>query len=51
MAILERTAHPRFPEVLALRELQACYTPLPDELEWVASQRAASDLDWACWCR
>lgn len=34
MATLERTAYPRFPEVLAPRELQACYTPLPDELEW-----------------
>lgn len=34
MATLERTAYPRLPEVLAPRELQACYTPLPDELEW-----------------
>jgi len=34
MATLERTAYPRFPEVSAPRELQACYTPLPDELEW-----------------
>jgi len=34
MATLERTAYPRFPEVLAPRELQACYTPLLDELEW-----------------
>ncbi|CAJ2881670.1 transposase [Burkholderia pseudomallei] len=34
MATLERTAYPRFPEVLAPRELQACYTPLSDELEW-----------------
>nr|WP_069268832.1 DUF4158 domain-containing protein [Paraburkholderia nodosa] len=34
MATLERTAYPRFPEVLASRELQTCYTPLPDELEW-----------------
>nr|WP_321861877.1 DUF4158 domain-containing protein [Burkholderia cenocepacia] len=31
---MERTAYPRFPEVLAPRELQAGYTPLPDELEW-----------------
>nr|WP_277398526.1 DUF4158 domain-containing protein [Burkholderia sp. Ac-20353] len=35
MATLERTAYPRFPEVLAPRELQTGYTPLPDELEWV----------------
>lgn len=34
MATLERTAYPRFPEVLAPRDMQACYTPLPDELEW-----------------
>ena len=34
MATLERTVYPRFPEVLAPRELQACYTPLSDELEW-----------------
>ncbi|MCW3721325.1 DUF4158 domain-containing protein, partial [Burkholderia cenocepacia] len=34
MATLERTAYPRFPEVLAPRELQARYTPLSDELEW-----------------
>ncbi|WP_175994917.1 Tn3 family transposase [Burkholderia vietnamiensis] len=34
MATIERTAYPRFPEVLAPRELEACYTPLPDELEW-----------------
>jgi hypothetical protein len=33
MATLERIAYPRFPEVLAPRELQACYTPLSDELE------------------
>ena len=34
MATIERTAYPRFPKVLATRDLQACYTPLPDELEW-----------------
>ena len=34
MATIERTACPRFPKVLATRDLQACYTPLPDELEW-----------------
>ncbi|MGF6812925.1 hypothetical protein OKW30_008142 [Paraburkholderia sp. Clong3] len=33
MATIERTAYPRFPKVLATRDLQACYTPLPDELE------------------
>ncbi len=35
MATIERTvAYPRFPKVLATRDLQACYTPLPDQLEW-----------------
>jgi len=34
MATIERTAYPRFPKVLATRDLQACYTPQPDELEW-----------------
>lgn len=34
MATIERTAYPRFPEVLAPRELESCYTPLPEELEW-----------------
>nr|WP_244134988.1 hypothetical protein [Burkholderia sp. BCC0322] len=51
MAILEYITYPRFPEVLAPRELQACCPPLPYELEWIAGQRAASDLDWVCWCR
>ncbi len=34
MATIERTAYPRFPKVLAAGDVQACYTPLPDELEW-----------------
>ncbi|ARM04497.1 Tn3 family transposase [Burkholderia pseudomallei] len=34
MATIERTAYPVFPKVLAPQALQACYTPLPDELEW-----------------
>lgn len=34
MPTIERTAYPRFPKVIATRDLQACYTPLPDELEW-----------------
>jgi hypothetical protein len=34
MATIERTAYSHFPKVLATRNLQACYTPLPDELEW-----------------
>jgi Domain of unknown function (DUF4158) len=34
IATIERTAYPRFPKVLATKELQACYTPQPHELEW-----------------
>lgn len=34
MATIERTAYPRFPKVFATRDLQTCYTPQPDELEW-----------------
>ncbi|MEB2558739.1 DUF4158 domain-containing protein [Burkholderia cenocepacia] len=34
MASLERTAYPRFPKVLSAQDLQVCYTPSPDELEW-----------------
>jgi len=34
MATIERTAYPRFPKVLVTKDLQACYTPQPDELEW-----------------
>jgi hypothetical protein len=34
MATIERTAYPRFPKVVATRDLQTCYTPQPGELEW-----------------
>jgi hypothetical protein len=34
MATVERTAYPRFPKVLASGDLQVCYTPRHDELEW-----------------
>ncbi|KVN17123.1 transposase [Burkholderia sp. MSMB1552] len=35
MATIERTAYPRLSKVLAAGDLEACYTPLPEELEWV----------------
>nr|WP_051320711.1 DUF4158 domain-containing protein [Cupriavidus sp. amp6] len=35
MATVERTAYPRFPKVFSVAELQACYTPDVEELEWV----------------
>ncbi|MCY1207763.1 hypothetical protein D9M68_108740 [compost metagenome] len=34
MASIERTAYPRFPRTLALKDLQASYTPRPKEIEW-----------------
>lgn len=34
MATVERTAYPRFPKVFSTGELQACYTPDIEELEW-----------------
>lgn len=39
MATVERTAYPRFPKLFPTHELQACYTPLPEELDWI--QRSA----------
>ncbi|MDB0543289.1 Tn3 family transposase [Ralstonia solanacearum] len=35
MATVGRTAYPRFPEAFSAAELQACYTPDVEELEWV----------------
>lgn len=35
MASIERTAYPRFPNVLASSDIQKCYTPTPDEITWV----------------
>jgi TnpA family transposase len=34
MATVERTAYPRFPKVFSTKELQACYTPTAEELDW-----------------
>ncbi len=35
MASIERTAYPRFPNVLASSDIQKCYTPTSDEVAWV----------------
>ncbi|RZF26112.1 Tn3 family transposase [Paraburkholderia sp. UYCP14C] len=35
MATVERTAYPRLPKIFSAAELQACYTPDVEELEWV----------------
>lgn len=34
MASIERTAYPRFPRTLTLKDLQTSFTPKPEEAEW-----------------
>lgn len=34
MASIERTAYPRFPRTLTLKDLQTSFSPRPDETEW-----------------
>lgn len=34
MASIERTAYPRFPRTLTLKDLQTSFTPRPEETEW-----------------
>jgi TnpA family transposase len=34
MASIERTAYPRFPRTLTLKDLQTSFTPRPEEVEW-----------------
>lgn len=34
MASIERTAYPRFPRTLTLKDLHASFSPRPDETEW-----------------
>ncbi|WP_156226467.1 DUF4158 domain-containing protein, partial [Herbaspirillum chlorophenolicum] len=36
MASIERTAYPRFPRTLTLKDLHATFTPRPEEMEWAA---------------
>ncbi|MFX4404357.1 DUF4158 domain-containing protein, partial [Acinetobacter baumannii] len=33
---IERTAYPRFPRTLTLKDLHATFTPRPEEIEWAA---------------
>lgn len=35
MASIERTAYPRFPRTITLKDLQSSFTPSPDEIQWV----------------
>lgn len=37
MASIERTAYPRFPRTLTLKDLQTTFTPRPEEAEWAQS--------------
>ena len=39
MASIERTAYPRFPRTLTLKDLQTSFTPRPEQIDW-ASQHA-----------
>ena len=34
MASIERTAYPRFPRLLTLKDVQTSFTPRQDEVEW-----------------
>ena len=43
MASIERTAYPRFPRTLTLKDLQASFTPRPEEIEW--AQRNSRTLE------
>ncbi len=44
MASIERTAYPRFPNVLASSDIQKCYTPpTPDEISWVGKLTRGPD--------
>lgn len=36
MASIERTAYPRFPRTLTLKDLQASFTPRAEEIEWAS---------------
>ncbi|MGF6473157.1 hypothetical protein QFZ89_008408 [Paraburkholderia youngii] len=50
MATIERTAYPRFPKVLATRDLQPCYTPYPMNWNGRDGRPGASAPGWVCWC-
>lgn len=43
MANVERTAYPRFPRALTLRDLQESFTPRPDELLWLPTVARGSE--------
>lgn len=43
MASIERTAYPRFPRTLTLKDLQASFTPKPEEIEWAQQHARTAD--------
>lgn len=43
MASIERTAYPRFPRTLTLKDLQTTFTPRPEEIEWASGFARAPD--------
>ena len=44
MAAFDRSAYPRFPQKISVRELIVRYTPSPEEIEWSRSAARASRL-------
>ncbi len=43
MASIERTAYPRFPRTLTLKDLQGSFTPRPEEIEWAQQHSRTSE--------
>lgn len=43
MASLERTAYPRFPRTMTLKDLQTSFTPTPEEISWVQNFARSAD--------
>lgn len=43
MASIERTAYPRFPRTLTLKDLQASFSPRPEEAEWAQNFSRSPD--------
>lgn len=43
MASIERTAYPRFPRTLTLKDLQVAFSPMPEEMEWATDYSRSPD--------
>ena len=43
MASIERTAYPRFPRLLTLKDIQTSFTPREDEVEWTTRFARSAD--------